>query len=171
GGVVLGEEAGEELRLLDGAGVAVEDEPVVAEPAEHLGHDRVDDLVRDELAAVHVRLRLAADGRLLLDGLPEHVAGGEVAEAVGGPKRMSRIRRETRVREPRPLRPGKQDNRTANAGRRTSSEGRRTFSPFDVPRSTFPVRRSSLPTPGPAGAPPGRWCPARGRPRRRGSRG
>src|SRR5690606_1101543 len=62
--------------------------------------------------------------------------------APGGPKRMSRIRRETRVREPRPLRPGKQDNRTANAGRRTSSEGRRTFSPFDVPRSTFPVRRS-----------------------------
>lgn len=72
-----------ELRLLERAR-----EPVEHPAAAALGHlhgvldDVEDDLVGDELALVHDVLGLHAVGGLVLDGGAEHVAGGEVADAV-----------------------------------------------------------------------------------------
>src|SRR3954454_21138128 len=69
----------ERLGLLVGPREAVEQEPVggvlLAEAVEDHGDD---ELVGHEIAAVHVRLGLLAEIRLVLDGLAQHVAGRDV---------------------------------------------------------------------------------------------
>src|SRR3954453_12362979 len=79
--VDLAQRVVERLGLLVRPREAVEQEAVggvgLAQAVEDHGDD---DLVRHELAAVHVRLRLLAEVRLVLDGLAEHVARRDVRE-------------------------------------------------------------------------------------------
>src|SRR5947209_383918 len=64
------------LRLADGPGEAVEQEAVLGLGGVDPLHDHAaDHLVRNQVAAVHVLLRLAAELRLLLDGRAQDVAG------------------------------------------------------------------------------------------------
>jgi hypothetical protein len=98
----------EPLGLGEGPGEAVEDEPVVVELGEGLRHEPVRHGVRDELAAVHIRAGLDADGGLVLERGAEEVARGDLHQAEpvrqeaawvplpapGGPNNTSRIRKE-----------------------------------------------------------------------------
>src|ERR671933_901246 len=69
------------LGLGDVAGEAVEQEAVLAVAVGEAAEDHPDDdLVGHEVAALHVRLRLAPEVGLVGDGLPEHVPGGHVAD-------------------------------------------------------------------------------------------
>src|SRR3954468_14211374 len=71
----------ERLGLLVGAREAVEQEAVAGVRVVQAVQDHADDdLVRDEIAAVHVLLRLFPEVRALLDGLAQHVAGRDVRE-------------------------------------------------------------------------------------------
>ena len=73
----------EHLGLADRAGEAVQQEAVVG--LVHLGHHHLaDELVRHQLAVVHVGLGLLAERGLVLHGLPEDVAGGEIGQVEVG---------------------------------------------------------------------------------------
>lgn len=66
------------------AGEAVQDEAVFAViPADALPQDVDDDLVRDQLAAVHVRFRLQAQSRLIFDCFTQNVSGGDRGDVQG----------------------------------------------------------------------------------------
>ena len=54
-----------------------------------LGHDADDDLVGDQLARVHIGLGLQPDGRAVLDGGAEDVAGGDGGDAQLGTEDLS----------------------------------------------------------------------------------
>ncbi len=78
----FGEGLVEGLGLVAVAGETVEDRPALGvAAAESLEEHGDGDLVGDELAALHVTGRLAADGRAVADGRPEQVAGRHVRYA------------------------------------------------------------------------------------------
>ncbi len=72
----------EGLRLVDGAGEAVQQAPLLAvRPLQPVEEHADGQLVGDELAALDVELGLLAQLGLVADVLPEEVAGGDVGEA------------------------------------------------------------------------------------------
>ena len=82
----LGQHPVERLGLGDGAREAVKDEAVGGvRLTDALGDDAVDDVVGDELAPLHHRLRLLADVGALGHRLAQHLAGRELRDAVARP--------------------------------------------------------------------------------------
>ena len=66
------------FRLTQGPGHAVQDiAPGAVRLGHPLGHDADDHLVGDQLTRVHIGLGLQAHGGAVLDGGPEHIAGGD----------------------------------------------------------------------------------------------
>ena len=64
--------------LSDGTGYAVQDEAACAVGlGQPLLDDTDDDLIRNQLARVHIALGLQADGSALLDGCAQDIAGGD----------------------------------------------------------------------------------------------
>jgi hypothetical protein len=80
------EHAVQRFGLRHRARVAVEDEALRAVGlVDALGDDAVDDLVRDQLAALHHRLGLAPHIGAFGDRFTQHLAGRELRDAVGAP--------------------------------------------------------------------------------------
>lgn len=68
--------------LSDGTGYAVQDEAACAVGlGQPLLDDTDDDLIRNQLARVHIALGLQADGSALLDGCAQDIAGGDGGDA------------------------------------------------------------------------------------------
>ena len=79
----LAEHIANSVGLRQRARIAVEDKTLLAVLlVDAFGHDRVDDLVGDELAGIHHRLGALADLRAGLNGGTKHVAGRELRDVV-----------------------------------------------------------------------------------------
>lgn len=81
--VLLLQKAVQNLSLVDGSGKPIKDETLGALRAlNSLGHNTGNHIITNKLTSVHDRLGLQAHLSASLDGLSEHVAGGQVAQAV-----------------------------------------------------------------------------------------
>jgi len=81
--VLLLQQAVQDLCLVDSSGETVQDKALVALRAlDGIGNNASNNLITNQLAGIHERLSLQADLSAVLDGISEHVAGGQVAQAV-----------------------------------------------------------------------------------------